>query len=128
MAPGNPVSGVRTESRRPEYQALKSRVHKELLNRLNLERLTQIRREDAEPEIRSLIGNLLDAESEKTPLALYERESLVLDVLSEIYGLGPLEVLLADHSISDIRGRVQGRQPPAADHRADCQLRRPEDR
>jgi pilus assembly protein CpaF len=102
MAPGNPMSGVRTESRRPEYQALKSRVHKELLNRLNLERLTQVKREDAEPEIRALIGNLLDAESEKTPLALYERESLVLDVLSEIYGLGPLEVLLADHSISDI--------------------------
>jgi pilus assembly protein CpaF len=102
MAPGNPVSGLRTESRRPEYQALKSRVHKELLNRLNLERLTQVRREDAEPEIRALIGNLLDTESERTPLALYERESLVLDVLSEIYGLGPLEVLLADHSISDI--------------------------
>jgi len=102
MAPGNAVSGLRVESRRPEYQALKSRVHKELLNRLNLERLTQVKREDAEPEIRALIGSLLDAESEKTPLALYERESLVLDVLSEIYGLGPLEVLLADHSISDI--------------------------
>ena len=102
MAVGNPPPGARVESRRPEYQALKSRIHGDLLGRLNLERLTRIKREDAEPEIRALIGNLLDLESEKTPLALYERESLVLDVLNEIYGLGPLEALLADGSISDI--------------------------
>ncbi|MBP1685311.1 MAG: putative conjugal transfer proteinc [Deltaproteobacteria bacterium] len=102
MAKGGTVSGTRPETRRPEYQALKSRVHQELLGRLNLERLTRIKREDAEPEIRTLIGNLLDLESERTPLALYERESLVLDVLNEIYGLGPLEALLADGTISDI--------------------------
>jgi len=102
MAAGVTASGTRPETRRPEYQALKSRIHGDLLGRLNLERLTRIKREDAEPEIRALIGNLLDLESEKTPLALYERESLVLDVLNEIYGLGPLEALLADGSISDI--------------------------
>jgi pilus assembly protein CpaF len=92
----------RTETRRAEYQELKSRIHQELLNQLNLERLARTRREDAEPEIRGLIATMLDASMDSTPLSLYERESLILDVLNEIYGLGPLEALLADRSISDI--------------------------
>ncbi len=102
MTVGSTTSGPRAETRTPEHQALKRRIHQELLNRLNLERLTRIRREDAEPEIRALIGSLLDTESETTPLALYEREGVILGVLDEVYGLGPLEVLLADGSISDI--------------------------
>ena len=93
---------ARVDTRHPEYQEIKGRVHQELLNRLNLERLTRVKREDAEPEIRNLIIAMLDAESDKTPLSLFERESLVVDVLNEIFGLGPLEALLADTNISDI--------------------------
>ncbi len=85
-----------------QYQEVKSRLHTQLLNRLNLERLAEVRREDAEPELRSVIGALLEKESEKTPLSLYERENLVIDVLNELFGLGPLEELLADPDISDI--------------------------
>ena len=88
--------------RNPQYQALKGRIHEELLGRLNLERLASVKREDAEPEIRSLISNLLDRESQNTPLSLFERDALVVDVLHEIFGLGPLEALLADPEISDI--------------------------
>jgi pilus assembly protein CpaF len=90
------------ETRRSQYQELKSRVHQELLNRLNLERLTRLRREEAEPEIRGLIAAMLDAESEKIPLSLFERENVVTAILDEIFGLGPLEMLLKDPSISDI--------------------------
>jgi pilus assembly protein CpaF len=86
--------------RNPHYQLLKGRVHQELLGRLNLERLTRVKREDAEPEIRGLIVGLLDRES--TPLSLFERDCLITDVLHEIFGLGPLEALLKDGSISDI--------------------------
>jgi pilus assembly protein CpaF len=93
---------ARVDTRHPEYQEIKGRVHQELLNRLNLERLTRVKREDAEPEIRNLIITMLDAESDKTPLSLFERESLVVDILNEIFGLGPLEALLADFNISDI--------------------------
>jgi len=85
-----------------QYQEVKSRLHEQLLNRLNLERLAEVRREDAEPELRSVIGALLEKEAEKTPLSLYERENLVVDVLNELFGLGPLEELLADPDISDI--------------------------
>ena len=88
--------------RNPQYQALKGRIHEELLGRLNLERLARVKREDAEPEIRNLISNLLDRESQNIPLSLFERDALVVDVLHEIFGLGPLEALLADPEISDI--------------------------
>src|ERR1700686_4116751 len=89
-------------TRPPQYQELKARVHQELLNRLNLERLTRMKREDAEPELRALIVDMLDHESRVTPLSLFERDGLITDVLHELFGLGPLEALLADGSISDI--------------------------
>ena len=91
-----------SDTRNVGYQELKSRIHQDLLNRLNLDRLTRVKREDAEPEIRSLISGMLDRERDTTPLSLYERESMVNDVLHELFGLGPLEVLLHDPSVSDI--------------------------
>ena len=90
------------DTRNPEYQALKGRLHTELLNRLNLDRLATVRREDAEPELRTLIATILEREQQKMPLSMAERESLMVDVLHELFGLGPLEALLADPSISDI--------------------------
>jgi pilus assembly protein CpaF len=90
------------DARHPQYQEIKSRVHQGLLNRLNLERLTRTRREEAEPEIRGLVADMLEAESDRTPLSLFERNALAEDVLNELFGLGPLESLLADPEISDI--------------------------
>ena len=90
------------DTRRSDYQELKSRIHQALLDRLDLDRLAYVKREDAEPEIRTLIAVMLDREAETTPLSLYERESLVTDVLNELFGLGPLEGLLRDPAISDI--------------------------
>jgi pilus assembly protein CpaF len=86
----------------PEYQAIKSRLHQDLLSRLNLERLANTRRETAEPEVRGLIQSLLETETKSVPLSLFEREKLIVDVLNELFGLGPLEALLADPTISDI--------------------------
>jgi pilus assembly protein CpaF len=91
-----------TNIRPPEYQQLKGRVHTELLNRLHLDRLANMSRADAEPELRALIVAILEREQQKTPLSLSERESLIVEVLDELFGLGPLEALLADRSISDI--------------------------
>ncbi len=96
------VPGLNRDLKTRQYQEVKSRLHEQLLNRLNLERLAEVRRDEAEPELRSVIGALLEKEAEKTPLSLYERESLVGDVLSELFGLGPLEELLVDPDISDI--------------------------
>ena len=90
------------DTRNASYQELKGQIHQELLNRLNLDRLTRVKRADAEPEIRALINGMLERERDRTPLSLFERENLVGDVLHELFGLGPLEVLLQDPSISDI--------------------------
>jgi pilus assembly protein CpaF len=90
------------DTKSSQYQEIKSRVHTDLLNRLNLERLTTVRREDAEPEIRELIVSMLELESKTTPLSLFEREQLITDILHELFGLGPLEELLRDPAISDI--------------------------
>src|SRR5215212_5259571 len=85
---------------RPGYLELKARVHAKLLNRLNLEALAQSDRARAESEIRTLLGQLLGEEN--TPLSLGERETLFMEVIDDVFGLGPLEPLLRDPSISDI--------------------------
>jgi pilus assembly protein CpaF len=90
------------DTRNAKYQTIKGKIHHDLLNRLNLDRLTQISRREAEPEIRTLIDNMLDREAQLTPLTILERESLVNDVMNELFGLGPLEALLKDPTISDI--------------------------
>jgi pilus assembly protein CpaF len=100
--PNAPSSLHAVDTRQPHYQKLKGRVHQELLNRLNLERLTRTKREDAEPEIRQIIVAMLEKESATTPLSLHEREAVIGDVINELFGLGPLEQLLKDPSISDI--------------------------
>ncbi len=85
---------------RQQYLELRASVHRKLLNRLNLEALSQTDRSRAEGEIRSLLGQLLSEEG--TPLSLSERETLFGEVLDDVFGLGPLEPLLRDPSISDI--------------------------
>ena len=99
---GGTTATQAADIRHPQYQELKGRVHQELLARLNLDRLAKVKREDAEPEIRNLILGLLDRESSSIPLSLFERDTLITDVLHEIFGLGPLEMLLGDPGISDI--------------------------
>ena len=90
----------RAEAPRPQYLELKANVHRKLLNRLNLEALANAERPRAEAEIRALLFELISEES--TPLSLTERESLIGDVINELFGLGPLEALLKDPEISDI--------------------------
>jgi pilus assembly protein CpaF len=99
---GSGSGGASMDMRSPYYQDLKSRIHQDLLNRLDLERLTRMRREDAEPDIRNLILGMIERESASTPLSLFEREALISDVLNELFGLGPLEILLRDPAVSDI--------------------------
>src|SRR5919197_2482447 len=102
MSPVAPRIPNPADTRQKDYQQLKARVHQDLLNRLNLERLTRVKREDAEPEIRRVISVIIDGLKDTAPMSLLERETLVADVLNELFGLGPLEALLRDPSISDI--------------------------
>jgi pilus assembly protein CpaF len=94
--------GGAVDTRQSNYHELKERIHRAVLNRLNLDRLNRVGRAEAEPELRGLIIGLLDKESQTVPLSLYEREALITDVFHELFGLGPLESLLADATVSDI--------------------------
>jgi pilus assembly protein CpaF len=102
MKPVVPMNNLSNDPRNRSYQELKGKIHHDLLNRLNLDRLTQMGQTEAEPEIRRMILDIIERGSDKTPLSLTEREGLVVDVLNELFGLGPLESLLKDPNISDI--------------------------
>jgi pilus assembly protein CpaF len=99
-----PAPGTRSASApqpmRPQYIELKANVHRKLLNRLNLEALASVERPRAEAEIRTLLFDLIAEEG--MPLSMTEREAILGDVIDEVFGLGPLEPLLRDATISDI--------------------------
>jgi pilus assembly protein CpaF len=103
----SPQAGARPAPRatapaapRQQYLELRANVHRKLLNRLNLEALAHADRARAESEIRTLLSQLLA--EEPTPLNLGEREQLFAEVVDDVFGLGPLEPLLRDPSVSDI--------------------------
>jgi pilus assembly protein CpaF len=81
-------------------QEIKGRVHRRLLERLNLTQLDTLDRNQVMGEIRRVVHELLQKEA--VPLNFEEREELVTQVLDEIFGYGPLEPLLKDEEISDI--------------------------
>jgi pilus assembly protein CpaF len=91
---------LRPQVPRAQYVELKASVHRKLLNRLNLEALANADRARAESEIRTLVTELLGEEG--TPISLGERDVLFGELIDEVFGLGPLEPLLRDPSISDI--------------------------
>ena len=83
-----------------EYQQVKADLHRKILDRLDLEKLGRSTGNSAREEVLVLIRNSVN--SEVIPLSFAERERLSREILDEIFGLGPLEPLLKDHTISDI--------------------------
>jgi len=85
---------------RPEYQELKFTLHRKLLDQINLDALAGIENDRIRAEVRQ--AALTIVEQEPTPLTAVEKEQLAEEVLHEVFGLGPLEPLLQDPTISDI--------------------------
>ncbi len=84
----------------PEYQELKFTLHRKLLDRINLEALSSMAGDRVRAEIRVAVAKLVD--EEKTPLSLVEKDRVIEEILDEVFGLGPLEPLLQDPTVSDI--------------------------
>ncbi len=84
---------------RADYQQIKADLHRKILDRLDLEKLGKTG-DSARDEVLVVIRNAVNAEV--VPLSFTERESLAREILDEIFGLGPLEPLLKDPTISDI--------------------------
>jgi len=85
---------------RADYQQVKADLHRKILDRLDLEKLGRTAGDAARDEVLLLIRNTVN--SEAVPLSFAEREQLAREILDEIFGLGPLEQLLKDPTISDI--------------------------
>src|SRR6185369_1543467 len=92
---GNPPTFVRNE-----YQQVKSDLHRKILDRLDLEKLGRAAGDSARDEVLAIIRTSVN--SEAVPLSFAERERLAREILDEIFGLGPLEPLLKDPTVSDI--------------------------
>ncbi len=82
------------------YHELKSRIHEGLLNRMDLAVMESLPQERLLSEIKSLVERLLI--EERTPINDTERQRIIQDIQHEVLGLGPLEPLLADPTVSDI--------------------------
>ena len=82
------------------YFEIKSEIHKKLLTALNLDRVASIPKDRVRAEIGRVVERLL--EQEKIPMTTAEQNRIVEEVLDEVLGLGPLEPLLKEASISDI--------------------------
>jgi pilus assembly protein CpaF len=79
---------------------LKSQIHKKLISVLNLERVASLPKERLRAEIGRVVEKLL--EDERVPMTAAEQNKIIEEVLDETLGLGPLETLLKEPSISDI--------------------------
>ena len=89
-----------TQVARTDFTGVKSAIHRKLIQKLNLDRLNEVNREDVRREVSQILEALVVGES--TPMNLQERERLAQEVLDEVFGLGPLEPLLADPTVSDV--------------------------
>ena len=96
----DPLKPTAKETSAAHYQDLKFAIHRKLLERINLEAVYATPGDRVRQEIRPSVAKLVN--EEKTPLSLAEKDRLIEEVLDEIFGLGPLEPLLRDRTVSDI--------------------------
>jgi pilus assembly protein CpaF len=82
------------------YEELKARIHRTLLDKIDLQRMEAMSQQQIRDELKNLVEELLA--SENVVLNDIERKSLVRDIQCEMLGLGPLELLMSDPSVSDI--------------------------
>jgi pilus assembly protein CpaF len=82
------------------YAELKSRVHNALFERLDLSKVGKVTQDQVSEDVVQATRMVLD--EEKVLLSLEDRERLIREILHEVFGLGPLEPLLADPTVNDI--------------------------
>src|ERR1051326_2773586 len=82
------------------YKALKTKLHAQVLEEMDLETVNRLSETVARERVGGALRDMLNRE--RTPLASADREKIAVEVLDELFGLGTLETLLADPTISDI--------------------------
>jgi pilus assembly protein CpaF len=102
-APASPGKAAKRElhsEREVWYADLKSRVHNALFERLDLSKVGKLSQDQVREDVVQATRMVL--EEEKALLSLEDRERLIREIQHEVFGLGPLEPLLADPSVNDV--------------------------
>src|SRR5216684_7882156 len=94
------LPGVADSNGQVSFQEMKSRLHRALINRMDLSKLAALTQEQVHAEVSRMAESVLAQEA--MPLSSSEKDRLVNEVQHELFGLGPLEPLLKDGTISDI--------------------------
>src|ERR1019366_5198431 len=84
----------------PDLGKVKATIHRRLIQRLNLDRVTQLNRDAVRAEVVQLVDSMTNAES--APMTLQEKERLPLEFPDEFFGLGPFNPLLKNPPTSNI--------------------------
>src|SRR6187431_3330914 len=96
----NSPAALSQKDKEAEFENIKRRIHTKLVDKLDLSRVGELEGEVLRREIRLVVEHLCDTED--TFLNRSERDRLIEEVLDETFGLGPLEMLLKEPSISEI--------------------------
>ena len=98
-----------TATHAPELVELKHRLHRRLIQRINLDRLSQVDAPRVRNEVRTAVAQLIA--DENFSFQNGDRDAVIEQVLNEVFGLGPLEPLMQDPTISDILSGGSGGGP-----------------
>ena len=94
------LGGIKEENTSLNYHRLKAKIHESFLNEVDLDSLDRMNEFEARERIKHALVELI--QRDRTPVTSLERERMVEEIRNEVFGLGPLEPLLADPTISDI--------------------------
>jgi pilus assembly protein CpaF len=83
-----------------DYKSLKTKLHSQVLEEVDLESVNRLQEAVARERVGVVLRDMI--QRERTPLASMEREHIITEVLDDLFGLGPLEPLMADPAVSDI--------------------------
>src|SRR6267142_2994006 len=100
ILPRNIPPGASLSQNQERYASLKTRVHQKLLSTLNMDAVKAESRQELRREVQSVLEKIL--REDHLPISMTERKRLAEEILDEVFGLGPLEPLLKDPTISDI--------------------------
>ncbi|MFC1610199.1 CpaF family protein [Myxococcota bacterium] len=89
-----------TDAQPDAYHDIKAELHRRLIDKLDLKTLEKLSTEEIRSELRSILSSIVS--DSEVPLNRAERERMIQELIDEVTGLGPLEPLLRDSSISDI--------------------------
>jgi pilus assembly protein CpaF len=96
----HPLHGAVAESAELKFQQLKCEIHEELVESLDLSLIGQLDRQALEPEVHSLAAQLCRVRAAHFEPAA--RERLLVELMHEVFGMGPIEMLMHDDEVADI--------------------------